>query len=418
VRLLLAALAALALPSHTFHHCTLGEVDARCGRVAVPENPWRPHGRLIDLDVVVIPALRQPARPDAFTYLAGGPGEAATALAPAVTSLWPAIHVRHDILLVDQRGTPGSRPGDPILYGTMNAADDLEAVRVALGYRSLDLYGSSYGATLAQAFLISHPRSVRTIVLDGGTLVSIPFYSRFAANGERALDAIAARCRDEPACNAAYPRWRAELSALIRRWNEAPVHRPGGGDVTGDQLAGALQSLTLSAEGASLVPYVVTHAAEGDLAPLADHLGNGFVTESAMYWSISCNEPWVGLTSRSSGPSYLEGYTHAMLAADRRACARRPARPEAPALWRLPDSGVPVLALVGGADPQDPLGNLTGLRRHFRNAQIVVVPGMAHTVGQYGCLGTVASTFVDRGGGRVDTTCARKVKPPPFLVAG
>jgi pimeloyl-ACP methyl ester carboxylesterase len=418
VRLLLAALAALALPSHGLHHCTLGEVSARCGTFAVPENSWLPHGRRIDLHVVVIPALRQPARPDAFTYLAGGPGGEATALAPAATSLWPAIHVYHDILLVDQRGTLGSRPGNPILYGTMNAVDDLEGMRVALGYRSLDLYGASYGATFAQAFLISHPRSVRTIVLDSGTLVSIPFYSRFAANGERALDAIAARCHDQPACNAAYSGWRVELSGLIRRWNEAPARRPGGGVVTGDQLAGAIQSLTLSAEGAALVPYVVTHAAKGDLAPLAQHLGNGFVTQSAMFWSISCNEPWVGLASRPSGPSYLDGYTRTMLARDRKVCSRLPARPESPALWRLPESGVPVLALVGGADPQDPLGNLTGLRRHFRHAQIVLVPGMSHTVGQYGCLGAVVSSFVDRGGGRVDAACARKIKPPPFLVAG
>src|SRR5262249_3586634 len=99
-------------------------------------------------------------------------------------------------------------------------------------------------------------------VLDSGTLVGIPFYSRFAANGERALDAIAARCHDQSRCDASYPWWREQLTALIRRWNETPVHLPGGGSITGDRLAGVIQSLSLSVEGAALVPYVVTHAAE------------------------------------------------------------------------------------------------------------------------------------------------------------
>ena len=75
------------------------------------------------------------------------------------------------------------------------------------------------------------------------------------------------------------------------------------------------------------------------------------------------------------------------------------------------------LALVGGADPQDPLGNLTGLRRGMKNARIVVVPGMGHTVGQYGCLGALVSQFVERGGAKaLDTSCVRSIAPQSFLV--
>ena len=52
--------------------------------------------------------------------------------------------------------------------------DDLEAVRQALGYGKLNLYGISYGATAAQVFLRRHPGSVRTVVLDGATLLDVP----------------------------------------------------------------------------------------------------------------------------------------------------------------------------------------------------------------------------------------------------
>jgi pimeloyl-ACP methyl ester carboxylesterase len=135
-------------------------VAARCGTVAVPENPAAPSGRKLDLYVVVVPALEQPAAPDAFAYLAGGPGDAATGAVGEVEGAWKGIHVRHDMLFVDQRGTGRSndlvctaparqvatlnglqhylgacieRLGDnPVWYGTRYAMDDLDAVRAAL----------------------------------------------------------------------------------------------------------------------------------------------------------------------------------------------------------------------------------------------------------------------------------------------
>jgi pimeloyl-ACP methyl ester carboxylesterase len=46
--------------------------------------------------------------------------------------------------------------------------DDLEAVRRALGYEKIDVYGASYGATAAQLYLRLYPHAVRTLILDGG----------------------------------------------------------------------------------------------------------------------------------------------------------------------------------------------------------------------------------------------------------
>jgi pimeloyl-ACP methyl ester carboxylesterase len=451
VRALLAApvaATALLLPAHraVLEPCTVDGVQALCGHVAVPLDRARRHSPTIALKVVVIPAREKPVRHDAFAYLAGGPGGAATEFAADAAAIWRGVNLHHDILLVDQRGTGGSHPlecpgspppatrkalrpyvasclrrlhDDPLQYGTIAAADDLDAVRRALGYESLDLYGSSYGATLAQEFLIRHPRSVRTIVLDGATLVSIPFYSRFATNGERALEAVAARCHDAPTCAAAYPGWASQLVRLIAAWNRKPIYLPLAGRFTGDELAGVVQSLTTSVEGASELPDLVARAAAGDLVPLAEHVvGGERITPSLMFWSVMCNEPWVGLASHSSGPSYLTGFTRNALSTTRLVCSLLPMRHDTKADWTLPESsGVPVLALVGGADPQDPLGNLTGLHRHFRNATIVVAHGMAHTVGQYGCLGALASRFVNRGGGKVDTACVRDVRPTSFPAA-
>jgi hypothetical protein len=76
---------------------------------------------------------------------------------------------------------------------------------------------------------------------------------------------------------------------------------------------------------------------------------------------------------------------------------------------------VPLLALVGGADPQDPAANLPELRRHFTNARTIVVPGYGHAVARYGCLAGLASIFIDEAGSSgLDLRCVRAIEPVPF----
>src|SRR6185295_3018519 len=90
--------------------CVVQGVSAKCGTLVVPENRDTGLGARIGLRVVVVPARQKTARPDAFAYLAGGPGGAATEQTAVVNSIWSGVHERHDIVLVDQRGTGGSHP--------------------------------------------------------------------------------------------------------------------------------------------------------------------------------------------------------------------------------------------------------------------------------------------------------------------
>ena len=53
------------------------------------------------------------------------------------------------------------------LYDTAAAADDIDAVRAALGRDKLDLWGDSYGTFLMPVYAARHPDHVRSIVLDG-----------------------------------------------------------------------------------------------------------------------------------------------------------------------------------------------------------------------------------------------------------
>ena len=255
-----------------FSGCSYGgRVQARCASID-------------GLHVAVIPATRQPAR-GALFYLEGGPGGAATAAAVSVDEVFAKVSEYRDLVLVDQRGTGGSQrvacpqqhvratDADAVAsylrrcfahlgaaaeqLSTATAAADLERVRRSLGYGRVDIYGSSYGATLAQSYLRTYPGSVRTATLDGASLPGSPVYELAARNAERALRQLVARCAAQSACRRAFPDTRAELARVLAR-------HPG----EGDDLATTVAVLLRSPDDAVRVPLLVHEAAVGHGAPL------------------------------------------------------------------------------------------------------------------------------------------------------
>ena len=336
--------------------------------------------------------------------------------------------------MVDQRGTGGSHrlacpnryvrrtnatavtrylrrclarlDADPRLYTTSVAADDLEAVRRTLGYDTIDLFGVSYGATLAQAYARRYPDSVRSIVLDGGSLPNVRIYDVSARNAEHALDAQLARCAAAPACARAYPHPRKQLDDLLAR---PPRPFALGADkllLSPDDIAWTVDWLSETAENAALIPFAVNTAAHGDYTPLATtyayRLGGTDLEALARlvpFWVILCSEPWAAFdpaaTARAGRGSYLAEAAVARARLFRRACAVVPkGRVPTDAAGRrvLP---MPTLLLAGGADPLDPGANLRGWRRLFPRGHLVVVPGAGHGTLEYACVQTLIARFVE-----------------------
>jgi pimeloyl-ACP methyl ester carboxylesterase len=133
--------------------------------------------------------------------------------------------------------------------------------------------------------------------------------------------------------------------------------------------------------------------------------------------SIWCNEPWAGLDSTGPWGTEFDSYATAQIAAVRHQCSSVAKRAEPRTLWRLPASSrVPVLALVGGADPQDPVTNLSNLKQHFPDSRTVVFPQIGHEFNIGGCVDEMMADLVDGGTTRrLDTTrCEGAVVVPPF----
>ena len=394
--------------------CVVQGIDARCGTFVVPEDRAKPNGHTIGLDVVVLPAAYKPVRKDAVTYLAGGPGSAATSEAANLSQELRLLNTNRDILLVDQRGTGRSKRhhADVTQYGTRMAMDDLDAVRAALGYRQLDVIGSSYGATAAQVYLKLHPASVHTLILSGGTAIDVPFFGRYAVNAQRALDQLATYCASQPDCRKAFPNWEHQFGELVKAWNAHPVHGRSG-----DELASVVHVMLLDGTKAVSIPLVISHAAAGDYAPL-EHAGSGDLNPSlGLMSSIWCNEPWAGLDATGPWGTEFDSYTTAQIAAFRHHCNSVPKRAEPGSLWRLPTSSrVPVLAFVGGADPQDPLTNLSDLKQHFPDSRTVIFAHVGHSFGIGGCVDEMMADLVDRDTtkGLNTTLCNGAVVVPPF----
>jgi pimeloyl-ACP methyl ester carboxylesterase len=294
--------------------------------------------------------------------------------------------------------------------------DDLYAVRAALGYRQLDVYGGSYGATAAQVYVKLHSSSVRALILSGASAIDVPFFARYAVNAQRALDQLSQFCASQAPCRKAFPHWETQFGDLVKAWNAHPAH-----GMTGDRFASVVHKMLRDVNTAVSIPLVVSHAAKRDYRPL-EQAGSGDLDIgdlNVMGSSIWCSEPWTGLDATGPWGTDFDTYATAHTGALRNACSDVPKRAEPRSLWRLPTSSrVPVLALVGGADPQDPVTNLSDLNRHFPDSLPVVLPHQGHDFSWDGACDAMLATFVELGTTKgLDTSaCVGEVVVPAFAL--
>src|SRR5690349_2842406 len=277
-------------PALALRPCTLpGVVVARCGRLAVREDRRVANGRKIKLFVGVVRAWGPRPHREPIFYLSGGPGGAAASgdAAFAVRSLTPANQTR-DLVLVDQRGVGKSAPllcppgpptpdnaraclravgRDPRLYTTDAAMDDLDAVRQALHYRRIVLYGGSYGATAAQVYIARHGAHVAAAVVDGATLLDVPIWERMPLATQRAFDRLATRCAADAVCRKTAPDLAGDLRSVFARLRAAPV--PDGANTFDVSAAQGIVRLALRVPSdAARLPLILHRAAAGDYRDL------------------------------------------------------------------------------------------------------------------------------------------------------
>ncbi len=447
--------------------CTLAggtgvaSVEARCGWFERPENPLDPEGHKIRLRVAVIDSLSPKPLPDAFTVINGGPGGSSLDLYADMAASFAAVRRERNIVILDQRGTGASNPldcealeraelddseslvreataaclesldGDPRFYTTSVAVQDLEALRAALAYSALNVYGVSYGTRVAQHYARRHPDKVRTLIIDGVAPPAVPLGPNAALNAQRTLDRLFDRCAEDARCSTRFPALDEKLEILHRRLeNDGPeveITHPVTGEPTElelrrDHLLVTLRLLSYVPETARLIPLIIDEAVAENYVPLAS---NALRIERelvgalrfGMHNAVICTEdiPFLGtldldaLAATYIGPeqaqslvTICENWPKGLMDDDLREPLTVP---------------VPTLVLSGEEDPITPPAYGDMADAALPMSLHLVGRGQGHGIVGRGCVPRLLTEFVDSADlDALDTSCLDRLDHPPFFL--
>ena len=470
---LVAPASAGAQPTLELQDCRLDRVSvpARCGTFAVFEDRAAGAGRTIELEIVVVPAVSDSPDPDPLFFLAGGPGQAATELAGPMARLLARVRRTRDLVFVDQRGTGGAdemtcaffesasdgdessdsfqvdalppervrecldeieADADPRHYTTPVATDDLDEVRAALGYETINLLGGSYGTRAGLVYMRRHPDRVRTAVLDGLAPVSMRLPSNMSIDAHRALDRLFADCEADAGCRDAFPDLPRTFATVIADLQANPralgathprTGEPFESTLTASRFAADLRAVLYYPTLASLLPWTIARAAAGDFAPyLAQSVPLnefGGTLNAAVFLSIICAEDVSQLDAaeavRLAGGGVLARESMVAWVA---ACTVWPAADLPAGYFEPVRSDTPTLLLSGALDPVTPPRWGEEVLRGLGNARHVVAPGAGHGVIVRGCTADVIARFIDAGShAELDVGCIEAIRRPPFMLS-
>ncbi|HEU0019728.1 MAG TPA: alpha/beta hydrolase [Thermoleophilaceae bacterium] len=437
---LLAVGAALSIgaaeASAALEFCDRASSGRSCARLTVPlDRSGRVPG------TVTLRIERQKAkgsaRPPLF-LIAGGPGQSATdAFDRDTVERYFGTEVRsRDVVVVDMRGTGHSGALDcPALqrgstesadiaacaaklgprrdfYSSVEMAEDIEAVRVALGADRIALYGSSYGTYVAQAYARRHSAHVDRLVLDAvvGPLGVDPFNRASLAS----IPGVVAKLCGKRSCRSFMRDPQGDAARLAARLDGRPltgyvVDRRGRRQPARIDGQGLLE--LMSADGGvsplagSEIPGAIRNAVRGDAAPLlrAHAVWVGTPEQNmlrefsaAAYVATLCSDtllPWGDVTtlterraaattfatSQPAGAFAPFGVNTALRSSVLDVCGAWPAPSPGvatPAFAPLPD--VPALLLAGGTDTRTPIDNARAVAAQMPRAKLMTVARAGH----------------------------------------
>ncbi|MEE8118836.1 MAG: alpha/beta hydrolase [Gammaproteobacteria bacterium] len=444
----------------------ISQLQGECAFVTVPEDRDIEGSREIALHIMRLKARARDVQSDPVFFIAGGPGQSATDGYLAEGGAFYFVRKQRDIILLDQRGTGQSNrmqcpepetgldidainaetrrawitqclsalPGDPRLYTTLHAIEDLEHLRRELEYNQINLYGISYGTRVALAYLRAYPENVRSVIIDGVVPMDLALGPNISLEAQRALDNIFERCTTNTACHDAFPDIRQSFYQLLERLREQHVNVSLRDPTTGEPidiefddelLGGALRLLSYQKESVSLMPLLIHQASvNNDFVPLAAQAimvtkSIGEMIAYGMHNAVVCNEdvPFYGASAAQQAAmrnTYLGTMQFDVLV---EICAQWPVYAVPETFKQALVSDKPVLLFSGELDPITPPANGERAARTLPNSLHVVAPGQGHGVAPRGCAPTIMATFIEQASvNDLDVSCIDTLQSAPFFV--
>lgn len=412
----------------------------QCGTVEVPLDRTGSFAGTIPLHVEVLPATGLPR--GTMFLIAGGPGQGSASAygldgagATEMQNMFPG----YTLVAFDNRGTgksgvircPGlqtsttstieqdaafARDCAQIIgpqrqfYATRDHAEDMESVRVALGLGRIGLFGVSYGTKLALAYALAHPSAVDRIVLD--SVVEATFPDPFERNVLREMPGTLTAFCAGGICRRATKDFAGDVVKLANRIEARPlkgkVIAPDGKlrtlQMNGEDLVSMIIDADLSPGLAAEAPAAVHSALIGNARPLLrlydlDLRTSVLAPEDlsfGLYAATNCADgrfPFAPDTPPAARRAILDAAVAALPPGSvgpfgnwgarmgtAYFCEQWPSPAGNTPLGPGPLPNVPVLVLNGGFDLRTPTANAIAVVSAFPQGQLIVVPGVGHSV--------------------------------------
>lgn len=443
---------------------------AECGELVVKENPADANSNNINVAILRLPAISPVANTDPLFLIQGGPGGSSIEMASQIHGFFADVRKNRDLVFVDQRGTGKSNPlrceqpaseymqlpesaqmeqyiarmkncaekyqHNAGFYTTVHAVQDLDAVRSALGYEKINLWGGSYGTRVALEYARRYPQQARTIILDGVAPVSIALPKYFARDAMAALTAVNNECLAQTDCAAEFGDIVLKAETVLQRLNALEAKGESLKIDYEDPRNQQLEMLSLTPRTFSslifmslysrdltvLLPRAIHFAEKEDyrllaaLSALSSDQAQLMNIAEGMRYSVICNEDWPQLSTtdiEQSVPFFGVPFVKEM----QPICALWPKAELPEDYWQPIKSDVPALLLSGKHDPVTPDVWAQTVATYLPNATRLNAAGGNHSISSEGCIPQLIAQFIERASMQnVKADCVDKIKPLPLIL--
>ena len=441
---------------------------AKCGTLTVAENPDSSAGKQIDLHIMRLSAIEDRQLPPIF-FVAGGPGQASTEIAPIIRRQFSSLLKNHDFVFVDQRGTGKSNPldcetdpfetmsllpleaaqianqqmqiciddydSDLSFYTTPYAVKDLEQVRLALGYSTINMWGASYGTRVILEYLRQFPDSVNRAVLDGVAPVAIELPAHVTADSSQSLAKVFEHCRKQQQCERSFSGLRSQWLDLLANLKEHPKQIELKHPRTEKKNLVYIDDVVISSwarlslyvrDLTSIIPLAINKAVNDDFSMLysmqalgLDSVNSGI--SAGMQFNILCAEDNQFRYHRQ--PEAQESHHVLLSTIDNKvfdtSCKMVSSRIADTAYFEPLHSDVPVLLLSGEIDPATPPHWAKLVHNGLSQGQHIIVAGGHHNVSGLGCMPELIQQFYSaKTATPINTDCIKNVMPSSYFIDG
>lgn len=449
--------------------------NLQCGYLTVPEEHAKPNGKTIKLPVAIVKSSGQ-AKSEPLFLLQGGPGGVVSSVLDAFSTRNYSnykLQQDYDMVFLDQRGTFYAQPslycteqdenfyenltknfshaeeeslnagqlarcrdrlqGQGInlsAYNTAENAADVNALRLALGYDKINLYGVSYGTRLALTVMRDFPEGLRSVILDSTVPLEVDIVADTTVNFDRAFNKLFQACTASSICKSNFSNLAKAFSEIVANLNAKPitlkvVEKDSGKtwDVlaTGDNLVGTISQLLYSSPLIPYLPALINDIGQGNYkfweTLLSFIIFEDRTTSRGMYYSVQCGEEVAFTTSdaiNKAGAKVLPELKTTLLRGELSnldICKSWPAKKADPKENKAVVSNIPTLVAAGEFDPITPptYGKLVAAK--LKNSYYVEFPGTGHgaLLGQ-ACPVSVLQSFLSTPTTKPDSACTAQMK--------